>query len=108
MGRLPESGVAVRKALKLNMNPGRISVTTPKGWATFEPKGKMYMYGAMPNPEDPDVAVDNAQKPLLSVRIIVGFSKEDGTTWMIDDVMSIVRRVREEQAAAPDSSFLLQ
>lgn len=43
-----------------------------------------------------------------AARLFVGFSVDDVPTYDIEDLISIVKRVRQEQVGKPDASFLYQ
>lgn len=69
----------------------------------FKPTGKLRRVGKemTQNPATPFGTV-------WSARLFVGFSVGQMPKWKVDDLIEIVRRVREAQGESADASFLIQ
>lgn len=76
-----------------------------KGVVTFRPNGRLRVHGkyAEENPRQ-----WTSEGEALGARIFVGFSVGEKPKYNLDDLIRIVRRVREEQGHDPDSSFVSQ
>src|SRR5262249_44059384 len=49
-----------------------------------------------------------SEEGVLAARLFVGFNVGDVPTYDVDDLVRIVRSVRDQQGRSPDSSFLVQ
>lgn len=72
----------------------------------FRPNAPMKLVGPAPATRNPEAWASS--DPMLAARLFVGFSVGQRPTYDVDDLVPIVRRVREDQGHAPDASFLLQ
>jgi len=83
-------------------NLGVFRWRSPIGGGVFYPRGRLQTGRA------------NLERALwtssdtLAARIIVGFNVGDEPTWTIDDLVPIVRRVREAQTGDPSATFIAQ
>lgn len=79
----------------------------PHGPGSFRPNGKLQIVGNRKNLEANPAAWES-EEGTLAARLFVGFNVGDKPTYTVDDLVSIVRGVRERQFRSPDSSFLVQ
>lgn len=86
------------------VDPRRASWCSPDGRSkgSFRPNGVLQHYGPKMNPSLWD------SDETWGARLFVGLSVGTNKTWTQDDVVRIVRGVREEQVGSPDSSFVMQ
>ena len=85
----------------IHWNPPR-----PHRSGTFRPQGRFVVHG-----HNPDLVRNPrgwGSKRTLAARLIVGFSVGQVPTYSIDDLISIVERVRMEQTGNPSASFVAQ
>jgi len=79
----------------------------PHGSGSFRPNGKIQIVGEREhlrsNPTDWE-----SEEGVLAARLFVGFNVGDVPTHTADDLVRVVRAVRERQGRTPDSSFLVQ
>ena len=71
---------------------------------SFTPQGKLQFPGR-------HTASNPAEKhkgSVVSGRLIVGFNVRDVPTWTIDDLIKLVRGIREKQGVDPSASFVAQ
>ena len=83
----------------------RMSYTTKdaRKRGSFNPAGKIcFSNDKRFNPVD-----WNIEKPLCA-RIIVGFNVGKVSTWSMEDLIALVKEVREKQGELPDSTFIYQ
>jgi hypothetical protein len=77
-----------------------------KHYGSFRPNGAVRNCGCQHAQQNP-AAWESDEAP-LAARIFVGFNVGQKTVWDLDDLVAIVRRVREAQGHHPDASFLAQ
>lgn len=90
-------------------NPGVRHVDTRRchiGDGEFVPEGPAHMVGGSgaraPNP------IQETKGGQRAARLFVGLSVGQRARWKVDDVVKIVRRVRERQTGDPGASFIVQ
>jgi hypothetical protein len=76
------------------------------GW--FEPNGRTAISGKPAAELAANRTLWEADEPLYAGRLFVGFNVGDEERWGMDDVVRIVRRVRDLQVHDPSSSFVYQ
>lgn len=76
--------------------------STPQGWGMFTPNGRKRWSGYKPNKKTWESA------DTWSARLFVGFNVGQKTVYEMDDLIAVVRRVREQQTDDPSSSFVYQ
>jgi hypothetical protein len=86
----------------LHCNPGLFHWSHPRSAGSFRPHGKLHHVGAIANPSR------WLSQRTLAARLIVGFNVGNVPTWTLDDLVKLVRRVREEQSGNPACSFVAQ
>lgn len=78
--------------------------STPNGVRAFRPHGRKYLGGRRYKPNR--TTWESADT--YSARLFVGFNVGQQTVYDMDDLVDIVRAVREEQTGDPSSSFVYQ
>lgn len=97
--------------------PKHISIpadTRTKSWrspsgqhqGSFRPNGPVIAHGPLPTSRNPEAW--ESDDPVLAARLFVGFNVGPRPVWTIDDLIPIVRRVRERQGHKADATFLVQ
>ena len=76
--------------------------STSEGWGMFQPNGRKRWSGYKPNKKTWESA------DTWSARLFVGFNVGQETVYEMDDLVDLVRRVRERQTDDPSSSFVYQ
>lgn len=74
---------------------------------SFRPNGAVRNCGCGAHAEPNPAAWESDEAP-LAARVFVGFNVGQKTVWDLDDLVALVRRVREAQGHHPDASFLAQ
>ncbi len=74
----------------------------PHASGSFRPHGRLEHHGAHPNPN-----LWEAEQT-IAARLIVGFSVGDVPTWSLDDLIPLVRELRESQVGDPSATFVAQ
>jgi len=97
-----------KKHLALEANTARTSWKRHGEIGWFEPNGPLRVYTSTSAELRPNRELWSDAEPLHAARIIVGFNVEDKPRWDLDDVVDIVRRVREQQTGNPSSTFVMQ
>jgi hypothetical protein len=80
-----------------------ISWHDKKSAGHFAPEGKPKWYGVQPNPRS-----WSSEKETWIGRVIVGFARRGKKDVTMNELVAIVRRVRELQTRDPSSTFLAQ
>lgn len=75
----------------------------PDGWGVFRPNGRRSVHGYRPNPK-----TWQGGKETWSARLFVGFNVGADTVWTMNDLIEVVRRVRQKQSGDPSSTFVSQ
>lgn len=85
-------------------NPGVARWRGPYA-GSFRPHGRLEQHGRplVANPE-----IWESGEATLAGRLIIGFNIGTEPVWSVDDLIPIVRRVRERQVGDPSASFVLQ
>jgi hypothetical protein len=93
-------------------NTSHFSWRSPRGDAmgSFTPNGRLApsVPGLGSRALVKNRAAWSSKSPLYSARVVVGFNVDGEPMWEMDDLVALVRRVREEQVGTPDSTFLYQ
>lgn len=78
---------------------------TPEGSGSFRPNGPKTLAGrrTKANPE-----LWSTDEPVYAARLFVGFNVGGAPQWSMDDLVTLVERLRRDQGRRPDSSFLAQ
>ena len=69
---------------------------------SFRPLGQIHHQGPFRNPAEWE------KNEVWSARLIVGFNVAGVATWDLEDLITLVRSVREAQVGDPSSTFLAQ
>ena len=77
-----------------------------KGWGSFMPNGALQVHGPKEVFENPRRW--SAGKYTYAGRLIVGFKRQGKRPATLNQLVKIVRSVRQRQVGNPSSSFLLQ
>lgn len=77
-----------------------------KASISFRPKGKLMLIGGDSLEENPERWAEEA--PMWAARLFVGFNVGNRPVWTVDDLVKLVRSVRERQGRVADASFLIQ
>lgn len=75
----------------------------PNGWGLFRPNGRRSVHGYRPNRKTWSGGTET-----WSARLFVGFNVGAETVWKLQDLINIVRRVRDQQTGDPSSTFVSQ
>lgn len=97
-----------RSVMSIPANIGPQHWCSPSGQhvGRFRPNGVPRLVGPRPAAGNPETW--ESDEPMLAARLFVGFSVGQEPTYSVDDLVPIVREVRERQGHGPDASFLLQ
>jgi hypothetical protein len=71
---------------------------------SFRPRGRIERVGERQNPR----LWGSGREGELAGRLFVGFNVGEDPVWSVDDLIPIVRRVRERQTGDPSASFVMQ
>ncbi len=74
----------------------------------FEPNGRLTITRGGTAALRPNPKRWGGTSPIYAARLFVGFNVDDRPRWEMDDVVAIVRRMREQQVGNPSSTFLYQ
>ena len=87
----------------IHANPGRFHYQAPRGgWGIFHPVGRLKRQGAHKNPPSWETDV------VYAARLFVGFNVDEHPTYTLDDLVKLVKKVRDAQVGIPDASFIAQ
>lgn len=95
-------------ALTLRANPGKHTWRGPSGGGSFTPRGRALVEGSA---KELDIKANPARwesDETYAARVIVGFNVHNEPRWSVDDVIPIVKRVRDRQHGKQGASFVLQ
>lgn len=73
---------------------------------SFRPNGSVLAIGPVPTSKNPEAW--ESSDPPVAARLFVGFNVGPRAVWSVEDLVPLVRRVREQQGHKADASFLLQ
>lgn len=98
----------MKETMTIPANVGRHHWRSPDGRTVgnFKPNGAVRSCGCGHAVQNP-AAWESDEAP-LAARIFVGFNVGPRTVWNIEDLIRLVRRVREAQGHKADASFLAQ
>jgi hypothetical protein len=74
----------------------------------FNPSGDVYSFGDHARHRMRENKAERQDVIPLTARLFVGLSVGEKSTYTVDDVARITKRVRTEQGELPDASFLIQ
>ena len=84
-------------------NTGAFTFSSPGGGGSFRPRGALRQYGP-PLRRNP---VDWDTESTLAARLLVGFNVNDEPRWTLDDLVTLVRQIQQEQGKTA-ASFVAQ
>lgn len=73
-----------------------------------KPNGKLVGWFRPTGALRPNRTAWSSEEPMQAARLFVGFNVKDVPTWSMGELVGMVKEIRKEQGAAPDSSFVAQ